>query len=132
MPQTTIDTLQAMTFDSVNFEPGARVKIPDGLTPPFRVYVNGIEQERGRDFVINGSHLVFKAVLVREERLGFWRWFSMFLGIGNTYRANDGVDVAFRSGGRPQILTALPIETLGDPRTDRGQHGSTSFDPARR
>lgn len=121
-----------MSFDSIPFEPGARVRIPDGLKPPFQVFVNGIEQERGRDFVVNGQFLVFKAVLVREGQLGFWRWFSMFLGIGNTYRANDGVDIAFRSEGRPQILTALPIETLGERRSDHGQSGPTSFDPAGR
>jgi hypothetical protein len=121
-----------MTFDTVNFEPGARVELPEGLKPPFKVFVNGIEQERGKDFVVNGRNLMFRAVLVREAKLGFWRWFSMFLGIGNTYRANDGVDVAYRANGRPQILTALPIETLGDPRTDFGQRGPISFDPAGR
>lgn len=121
-----------MTFDSIYFEPGARVELPDGLTPPFKVFVNGVEQRRGKDYVVNGRHLYFKAVLVREGRLGFWRWFSMFLGIGNTYRANDGVDVAYRANGRPQILTALEVETLGDPRSDYGQHGPVSFDPAGR
>lgn len=121
-----------MSFDSIPFEPGARVKLPEGLAPPFQVYVNGIEQMRGTDYVVNGNHLVFKAVLVREGKLGFWRWLSMFLGVGNTYRANDGVDVAYRANGRPQIVTALPIETLGDPRADFGQHGPISFDPAGR
>lgn len=121
-----------MTFDALTFEPGARVDLPEGLTPPFQVFVNGIEQKRGTDYVVKGNQLLFRAVLVRESRLGFWRWFSMFLGIGNTYRANDGVDVAFRANGRPQILTALPIETLGDPRSDYGQHGAVSFDPAGR
>ena len=125
-------TLNGMTNDSIPFEPGARVELPDGLKPPFQVFVNGIEQQRGADFVINGNGLYFRATLVREGKLGFWRWFSMFLGIGNTYRANDGVDIAFRANGRPQIFTALPIETLGDPRSDFGQHGPTSFDPARR
>jgi acyl CoA:acetate/3-ketoacid CoA transferase len=121
-----------MTFDSLIFRPGARVRLPDGLKPPFEVFVNGIEQQRGVDYVVKGDSLFFRAVLVREGRLGFWRWLSMFIGIINTYRANDGVDVAFRANGRPQILTALPIETLGDPRTDFGQHGPVSFDPARR
>jgi hypothetical protein len=121
-----------MTDDSLNFEPGARVRLPDGLKPPFQVFVNGIEQSRGKDYVVNGPFLLFRATLVREDRLGFWRWFSMFLGVGNTYRANDGVDVAFRANGRPQIFTALPIETLGDPRADFGQHGAISFDPAGR
>lgn len=121
-----------MSFDSVPFEPGARVRVPEGLMPPFQVFVNGIEQTRGTDFVHNGNFLLFREALVREGKLGFWRWFSMFLGIGNTYRANDGVDVIFRSAGRPQILTALPIETLGPRRSDHGQSGATSFDPAGR
>jgi hypothetical protein len=121
-----------MSFDSIPFEPGARVEIPEGLNPPFDVFVNGIRQKRGTDFVINGRFLVFRAVLVREGPLGFWRWLSMFIGVGNTYRANDGVDIAFTVNGRPQIVTALPIETLGEPRTDFGQRGSTSFDPSRR
>lgn len=121
-----------MRSDGLPFEPGARVCLPDGLAPPFDVFVNGVQQVRGRDFVVNGQVLLFKAVLVREGRLGFWRWFSMFLGIGNTYRANDGVDVAFFANGRPQVFTSLEIETLGDPRTDYGQHGPVSFDPAGR
>lgn len=121
-----------MKSDGLTFKPGARVLLPDGLSPPFQVFVNGVEQLRGRDYVVNGHTLLFRAVLVREGRLGFWRWFSMFLGIGNTYRANDGVDVAYRANGRPQVLTALAIETLGERRTDYGQHGSTSFDPAGR
>lgn len=116
----------------LNFEPGARVELPKGLKPPFGVYVNGIEQKPGADFIVDGSHLLFRAVLVREGKLGFWRWTSMFLGVGNTYRANDGVDVVTRVNGRPIAFTALPIETLGDARTDFGQHGAISFDPASR
>lgn len=116
----------------LSFEPGARVELPKGLKPPFGVYVNGIEQKQGADYVVDGRSLLFRAVLVREGKLGFWRWTSMFLGIGSTYRANDGVDVVTRVNGRPVAFTALPIETLGDPRTDHGQHGPISFDPASR
>jgi hypothetical protein len=121
-----------MSFDAIPFEPGARVLLPDGLKPPFEVYVNGIQQVRGKDYVVNGGFLVFRVALVREGKLGFWRWFSMFLGIGNTYRANDGVDIAYSANGRPQIFTSLPIETLGEVRDDHGQRGATSFDPAGR
>lgn len=121
-----------MSFDRLTFEPGALVRVPEGLAPPFQVYVNGVRQNRGEDYAINGTGIYFRAVLVREGKLGFWRWFSMFLGIGNTYRANDGVDIVYRANGKPQIFTALPIETLGDPRADYGQHGPTSFEPAGR
>ncbi len=115
-----------------SFDPGSRVELPKGLRPPFSVYVNGVEQKEGADYTVDDGHLLFRAVLVREGRLGFWRWFSMFLGVGNTYRANDGVDVTTRINGRPVAFTALPIETLGDPRSDFGQHGAVSFDPASR
>lgn len=121
-----------MVAETANFDPGARVELPKGLKPPFGVYVNGIEQAQGKDYVIRGRHLLFREVLVREGRLGFWRWTSMFLGIGSTYRANDGVDVVCRVDGRPVAFTALPIETLGEPRTDFGQSGPISFDPAGR
>lgn len=121
-----------MAFDSLPFEPGARVRVPEGLLPPYQIYVNGIKQQRGKDYVITGTNIYFREALVREGKLGFWRWFSMFLGIGNTYRANDGVDIAYRANGKPQIFTALPIETLGERRSDYGQHGATSFEPAGR
>lgn len=121
-----------MTFDGIPFKPGAKALLPEGLAPPFRVFVNGVEQVRGDDYVVSGAEIYFKAVLVREGRLGFWRWFSMFLGIANTYRANDGVDIAYNANGRPQVIPALAIETLGDPRTDYGQIGAVSFDPAGR
>ena len=114
------------------FKPGARVRMPDGLKQPFTVFVNGIEQTYGLDYRIEGRYLMFREALVREERLGFWRWLAMFIGIANTYRANDGVDIVTRAQGRPVVLAALPIETLGERRTDKGQHGARSFEPGGR
>ena len=111
------------------FEPGARVQMPPGLKQPFDVYVNGIKQAYGTDYRIEGKYLLFRATLVREGKLGFWRWLMMFIGLANTYRANDGVDIATRVNGRPVVVPALDIETLGEPRTDKGQHGARSFEP---
>ena len=116
-----------MEFSS--FEPGARVRLPEGLNPPFGVFVNGITQAQGKDFRIEGRYLLFRATLVREGKLGFWRWFGLFLGVANTYRANDGVDVTCRLKGRPASFTALPIETLGEPEVGKRMRGAISFDP---
>lgn len=113
-------------------EPGAKVQLPKGLSPPFGVYVNGIEQRLGTDFRSDGEFLWFKETLVREGRLGFWRWFSMFLGIGNTYRPNDGVDITCHVNGHPVAFTALPIETLREPQRSGPLKGAHSFDPAQR
>ncbi len=58
---------------------------------------------------IADGRLVFSRELVKEDRLGFWRWFLGAWGIG-TYRRNDQVDVAWDLDGHPQVAHALDIE----------------------
>ena len=53
--------------------PRTRVELPSYIPPSFEVYVNGVRQERGRDFIIEGRSLVFPRALEEEGRLGFWR-----------------------------------------------------------
>jgi hypothetical protein len=90
--------------------PPSRVPLPDGVTQPFTVYLNGVRQEAGRDYQVRGGALEFGAELTKEGRLGFWRWFWGAWGIG-TYRKNDQVDVAWEVEGRPRVAHALDIET---------------------
>ena len=87
-----------------------RVPLPTGVREPFRVYVNGVKQELGRDYRIADGALVFSKELVKEGKLGFWRWFLGAWGIG-TYRRNDQVDVAWEQDGHPQVAHALDIES---------------------
>jgi hypothetical protein len=95
--------------------PESRVGLPPGVGNRYEVYVNGVRQEEGRDFLRQGNELVFPRRLAREGRLGFWRWLSLFLGIAGTYRQNDSVDVVYDLGGRRTVVTGLPI-TSADPR----------------
>lgn len=88
----------------------SRVALPPHVVAPFEVYVNGVPQQEGRDYRIEGRTLVFARSLEREGRLGFWRWLSMFLGIAGTYRQNDTVDLVHESGGRRAVESGLPIE----------------------
>jgi hypothetical protein len=92
----------------------SRVHLPPQVLAPFEVYLNGVPQQQGRDYRIEGRTLVFERPLAREGRLGFWRWTSMFLGLAGTYRQNDSVDVVYMSGGERTVATGLPIETEGD------------------
>jgi hypothetical protein len=71
------------------------------------VFVNGVPQEAGRDFRLDGRTLVFDRPLAREGRLGPLRWLSMLLGIAGTYRRNDSVDVVYELGGRRLVATGL-------------------------
>jgi hypothetical protein len=86
------------------------VELPPEVGEPFDVFLNGVPQQAGRDFRIEGRQLVFERGLAREGRLGFWRWLSLFLGIAGTYRQNDSVDVVYDAGGR-RAVTSLPIES---------------------
>ncbi len=85
------------------------VPLPRGARPPLRVWVNGVEQEEGRDYEVRAGALAFERPLAKEGRLGFWRWLLMFLSIQGTYRKNDSVDVQYRAGGRDRLATGLDI-----------------------
>lgn len=96
-----------------------RVRLPAEVTRPFEVYVNGVRQEEGGDYEIEGRTLVFDRELRTEGRLGFWRWLSMWVGVAGTYRQNDSVDVVYQRGGRRVVASKLPLEPLGEPRPAR-------------
>jgi hypothetical protein len=89
-----------------------RVRLPPDVARPFEVYVNGVPQEEGLDFQIEGRTLVFARELKTEGELGFWRWTSIFVGIAGTYRQNDSVDVVYQRGGKPVVATKLPLEPV--------------------
>jgi hypothetical protein len=86
-----------------------RVPLPESVREPFEVYVNGILQQRGVDYGVEGQQLRFLKPLAKEGKLGFLRWTSIFLGIAGTYRKNDSVDVVYRFDGRRVVATGLPI-----------------------
>jgi hypothetical protein len=88
----------------------SRVPLPAHVAAPLEVYVNGIRQEPGVDYRVEGRSLVFTRALAREGRLGFWRWLSIFLGIAGTYRKHETVDVVYEVGGRRLVASSLPVE----------------------
>jgi hypothetical protein len=84
-----------------------RIELPDHVPYALEVYVNGVRQEPGRDFDVEGRSLVFPRPLAQEGQLGFWRWASMWLGVAGTYRKHETVDVVYESGGRRAVETGL-------------------------
>ncbi|HEX2087865.1 MAG TPA: hypothetical protein VHF89_19420 [Solirubrobacteraceae bacterium] len=88
------------------------MKLPPQVPSDFEVFVNGVPQQRGRDYRVEGRVLVFDRELKKEGRLGLWRWFLGAWGIG-TYRQNDSIDVRYEVGGRPQVVEGLDIDPAG-------------------
>ncbi|HET7571743.1 MAG TPA: hypothetical protein VFJ77_03640 [Gaiellaceae bacterium] len=87
-----------------------RVELPAHVPAAVEVYVNGVLQQCGRDFELEGRSLVFPRPLAQEGRLGFWRWASMWLGVAGTYRKHETVDVVYEAGGRRRVETGLRPE----------------------
>ena len=88
---------------------GWTVPLPHDVAGSFEVFVNGVPQTEGVDYVVAGRTLRFTRPLAQEGRLGWLRWASMFLGIAGTYRKNDSVDVVYEAGGRRRVASALPV-----------------------
>jgi hypothetical protein len=91
---------------------GTKVQLPPAVEGGFEVYVNGVRQREGSDYVRDGDTLLFGRRLAHEGRLGFWRWTSLFFGVAGTYRKNDSVDIVYEAGGRRIVRTGLPIEPV--------------------
>ena len=90
------------------------VRLPPQVQEPFEVFVSGVPQRRGPDYVVEGRTLVFERAeaLVKEDKVSGWRWLLGAFGIG-TYRQNDSVDVRYALDGRPMVAEGLDIEPDG-------------------
>jgi hypothetical protein len=85
----------------------SHVDLPPAVEGDFDVYVNGILQQPGSDYRLDGRTLVFPRPLVREVKMSKLQLLRAALGIAGTYNKYDSVDVTFRAGGRNQVATGL-------------------------
>jgi hypothetical protein len=85
-----------------------RVPLPRGAERPYRVFVNGVPQQEGKDYRVMGGELHFARPL-EKEKLGVGRWTAIFLGLFGSYGKNDQVDVQYQLGGRTAHATGLEI-----------------------
>jgi hypothetical protein len=92
-----------------SYAAGRRVRLPGGAEPPFTVYVNGIEQREGSDYEVRAGEIVFTRQIVKEK-VGTGRWLAMYLGLFGTYRKNETIDLEFRSGGKVELRSDLPVQ----------------------
>jgi hypothetical protein len=89
----------------------SRVRLPREVRGEYEVYLNGVPQQRGVDYVVREGALVFEQEL-RKDRISGWRWLLGAWGVG-TYRQNDSVDVRYEAAdGSPRVAEGLEIEAV--------------------
>jgi len=91
-----------------SYAAGERVKIPAGAEPPFTVFINGVEQSEGADYLVEGGEIVFARPIVKEK-IGTSRWLAMYLGLWGTYRKNETIDLQFARSGKVELLSDLAV-----------------------
>lgn len=91
------------------------------MARPFEVFVNGVPQTEGTDYEVVGSSLLFNRPLVREGRLGLWRWARMFFGVAGSYGQNDTIDVVYSAGGRRVVASLAPPAAEPGERPGNGE-----------
>jgi len=85
------------------------VRLPSGVREPFAVYVNGVPQVDGKDYVRHGNALEFGRPLAKDV-ISKKRWLLGAWGVG-TYRKDDSVDVAWAAAdGTPRVAHRLDLE----------------------
>jgi hypothetical protein len=89
--------------------PKSKVTLPQAVREPYEIYLNGVPQKPGVDFVANGRSLLFEREL-RKDEISKWRWLLGAWGVG-TYRQNDSIDVRYEAAdGSPRLAEGLEIE----------------------
>jgi hypothetical protein len=87
----------------------SNVRLPRDMRGSYEVYLNGVPQRLGVDYVVREGSLVFEREL-RKDKIGRWRWLLGAWGVG-TYRQNDSVDVRYEApDGSPRVAEGLEIE----------------------
>jgi hypothetical protein len=92
------------------------VDVPAGIDidSNFDVYVNGIVQEYGTDYQLDGRTLVFARRLTPEIKMTKLQFARAALGIAGTYRKHDTIDIAHERDGRKLVATGLRPRSADD------------------
>ncbi|HEY2140848.1 MAG TPA: hypothetical protein VGG98_02160 [Solirubrobacteraceae bacterium] len=87
----------------------SKVRLPREVREPYEVYLNGVRQQLGVDFIVRDGSLVFEQEL-RKDRISKRRWLLGAWGVG-TYRQNDSIDVRYEArDGSPRLAEGLDID----------------------
>ncbi len=87
---------------------GRRVTIPEGAENPIVVFINGVAQTEGKDYVLRGNEILFTREIIKETKSGKKK-LVMLLGVVGFYNKDETIDVQFQRDGKTELAGDLPV-----------------------
>lgn len=91
-----------------SYAAGRNVALPEGAELPIIVFVNGVVQTEGSDYVLEGNAVRFTREIIKESKTGKKKMF-MLLGVIGFYNKNETIDIQFQREGRTELASDLPV-----------------------
>lgn len=91
-----------------SYAAGRRVALPEGASEPIIVFINGIAQTEGSDYVLRDREILFTREIIKEAKSGKKK-LVMLLGVVGFYNKNETVDVQYQKDGRTELASDLPV-----------------------
>ena len=91
-----------------SYAAGRRVTLPQGATQPIVVYINGVAQTEGEDYVLRENEILFTREIIKETKTGKKK-LVMLLGVVGFYNKDETVDVQFQRDGKTDFAGDLPV-----------------------
>ncbi len=100
---------------------GSRVRLPAAARPPLRIFINGVQQFEGKDFLIRDNEILFMRPIIKEGKVSRSRWIAMYMGLFGNYQKNEIIDIEYRDGENIKLITDAPL--VDDVRPNRIKRG---------
>jgi hypothetical protein len=91
-----------------SYAAGRRVSLPEGAEKPIVVFVNGVAQVEGTDYLLRDNELLFTRDIIKETKSGKKKM-VMLLGVVGFYNKNETIDVQYQKDGKTQLAGDLPV-----------------------
>ncbi|HRV59665.1 MAG: hypothetical protein KDB54_11610 [Solirubrobacterales bacterium] len=91
-----------------SYAAGRRVSLPEGAEQPIVVFINGVAQSEGEDYVLRGEEILFTREIIKEEKSGKKK-LVMLLGVVGFYNKDETIDVQFQKDGKTELAGDLPV-----------------------
>jgi len=91
-----------------SYAAGRRVSLPEGAEKPIVVFVNGVAQDEGTDYLLRDNEILFTRDIIKEEKSGKKKM-VMLLGVVGFYNKDETIDVQYQQDGKTQLAGDLPV-----------------------